>query len=153
MQKKTVGLGLFSVVSGIVILIMSNSIRDFAAVGVGAKFFPRIAGFGFIGLGCLLVYQNRDVLLLRTQPNTVRQTVSLSPAFTLVLLVLYITLIPLLGYILASSLYLYGQILILNQGNKQRHLRYGMISILSAVLTYLLFVKVFSVMIPAGILG
>ncbi|MFA6633621.1 MAG: tripartite tricarboxylate transporter TctB family protein, partial [Kiritimatiellia bacterium] len=68
-------------------------------------------------------------------------------------LILYLALIPILGYIIASTLYIFGQILILNRSNKQHYLRYATISIFSAVLTYLLFVKVFSVMIPAGILG
>lgn len=154
MNKKTIGLGFFSIALGIAILIMSNDIRDFAAVGVGAKFFPRIAAAGFMILGALLVYQNRTLLFVRSHSETASMKgSSLSPLLTLAILILYLALIPILGYIIASTLYIFGQILILNRGNKQHYLRYATISIISAVLTYLLFVKVFSVMIPAGILG
>ena len=153
MDKKTIGLGFFSIALGIAILIMSNDIRDFAAVGVGAKFFPRIAAVGFMILGSLLVYQNRTILFVRANSQRPRKSVPLSPGLTLALLILYLALIPFLGYIIASSFYIFGQILILNRGSKQYYLRYALISIISAVVTYLLFVKVFSVMIPAGILG
>lgn len=153
MNKKTIGLGFFSIALGIAILIMSNDIRDFAAVGVGAKFFPRIAAVGFMILGSLLVYQNRTILFVRAQSETIKKNTSLSPFLTLALLILYLALIPLAGYIIASSLYIFGQILVLNRGSKQHYLRYALLSIISAVVTYLLFVKVFSVMIPAGILG
>ena len=153
MNKKTFGLGFFSIALGIAILIMSNDIRDFAAVGVGAKFFPRIAAVGFMILGTLLVYQNRAMLSVRSHSETTMKGASFSPVLTLAILILYLALIPILGYIIASTLYIFGQILILNRGNKQHYLRYAVISIISAVLTYLLFVKVFSVMIPAGILG
>jgi len=133
---------------------MSNGIRDFAAVGVGAKFFPRIAAVGFMILGSLLVYQNRAMLFGRSHSqNTTLKRASLSPLLTLAILVLYLALIPILGYIIASILYIFGQILILNRGNKHQYLRYAVISIISATGTYLLFVKVFNVMIPAGILG
>mgnify|MGYP000852030569 CR=1 FL=1 len=153
MNKKTIGLGFFSIALGIAILIMSNDIRDFAAVGVGAKFFPRIAAVGFMILGSLLVYQNRTLLFVRTHSESNVKGAFLPPVLTLAILILYLALIPILGYIIASSLYIFGQILILNRGNKQRYLRYAIISAISAVATYLLFVKVFSVMIPAGILG
>ena len=154
MNKKTIGLGFFSIALGIAILIMSNGIRDFAAVGVGAKFFPRIAAVGFMILGSLLVYQNRTMLLRRSPSETATaKEASLSPVLTLAILVLYLALIPIVGYIIASTLYIFGQILILNRGNKHHYLRYAIIAIISATTTYLLFVKVFNVMIPAGILG
>lgn len=153
MQKKTVGLGLFSITLGFAILILSKDIRDFASVGVGAKFFPRIAAVGFMILGVLLVYQNRTILFVREKAQITKKDVSPAPLLTLGLLILYVALVPPLGYIIASSLYIFGQILVLNRGNKQRYLHYGLIAIISAVVTYLIFVKVFGVMIPSGILG
>jgi putative tricarboxylic transport membrane protein len=153
MNKKTIGLGFFSITLGIAILIMSNGIRDFAAVGVGAKFFPRIAAVGFMILGALLVYQNRSAIFVRAVNQDAKKAISFAPFVTLGLLILYLALIPLLGYIVASTLYIFCQIIVLNRGNKQRYVQYALISIVCSAIIYLLFVKVFTVMIPSGILG
>lgn len=156
MNKKTIGLGVFSIFLGIAILLLSTSIKDFAAVGVGAKFFPRIAAVGFLLLGVILMYQGRRILVLGSSiPNENESTTQSwrAPLLSMVLLAIYVVLIPLLGFIFSSFLYVFLQILILNRGRKYHLLRYFIISAASSIVIYILFVRVFSVMIPAGLLG
>jgi putative tricarboxylic transport membrane protein len=156
MNKKNIGLGVFSIAFGIGMLLLSNGIRDFAAVGVGAKFFPRIAGVGFILIGALLVLQQRSALADGTsseKATSYDRSANLSVVLSMGLLTLYLILVPRLGYIISSTIYIFGQTLILNRGAKPHYLRFALIAIISAGVTYILFVKVFRVMIPAGIFG
>jgi len=104
-------------------------------------------------LGALLVYQNRSAIFVRAVNQDAKKAISFAPFVTLGLLILYLALIPLLGYIVASTLYIFCQIIVLNRGNKQRYVQYALISIVCSAIIYLLFVKVFTVMIPSGILG
>lgn len=158
MNRKTVGLGVFSILFGIFILILSRGIRDFAAVGVGAKFFPRIAGLGFIVLGSIFLFGQIQLhLQQRGQANTGSKAVftwTINPAvFSMILLVLYVAAISTLGYIISSVIYIYLQIIILNRGKKIHHLRYAVTAVVSSLASYFLFVRIFGVMIPAGLLG
>lgn len=156
MNKKTIGLGVFSIFLGIAIFLLSTSIKDFAAVGVGAKFFPRIAAVGFLLLGVILMYQGRKIVLLGGSTPNENETTAQSwkaPLLSMALLAIYVVLIPLLGFIFSSFLYVFLQILILNRGGKYHLLRYLIISAVGSVIIYILFVRVFSVMIPAGLLG
>ncbi|MDN5334292.1 MAG: putative tricarboxylic transport rane protein [Sphaerochaeta sp.] len=158
MNRKSLGLGVFSILLGIFILILSLSIRDFAAVGVGAKFFPRIASLGFIILGLIFIAEQ---VRIQIQTNTHNESAkiphfsfSINPAvFSMLLLVVYVAAISVLGYIISSVIYIYFQILILNRGKTVHHLRFVMIAVVSSATSYFLFVRIFGVMIPAGLLG
>ena len=57
------------------------------------------------------------------------------------------------GFIVCSSLYVFFQILILSKGMKRNYPAFAVVSIAASVSAYFLFVRVFQVMIPAGILG
>nr|WP_321262228.1 tripartite tricarboxylate transporter TctB family protein [uncultured Sphaerochaeta sp.] len=158
MNRKTLGLGVFSILFGILIFLLSLDIRDFAAVGVGAKFFPRIASLGFIILGLIFI---AGQVRIQIQMNTYKEstekpqfTFSINPAvFSMLLLVVYVAAISVLGYIISSVIYIYFQILILNRGKTMHHLRFVMIAVVSSATSYFLFVRIFGVMITAGLLG
>lgn len=160
MNRKTFGLGVFSILFGIFILVLSRNIRDFAAVGVGAKFFPRIAGIGFIILGLIFIAGQLKLFIQlkgKTESaETVRWTslFTINPAvFSMVLLIGYVAAISILGYIISSVFYIYLQIIILNRGKPMHHIRYAIIAVVSSLASYFLFVRIFGVMIPAGLLG
>lgn len=158
MNRKTLGLGVFSILFGIFIFILSLSIRDFAAVGVGAKFFPRIASLGFVILGLIFIAEQIRVRIqmnAHDNPSEKPQfTFTINPAvFSMLLLVGYVAAISFLGYIISSVIYIYFQILILNRRKPMHHLRYVIIAVISSATSYFLFVRIFGVMIPAGLLG
>ncbi|MGB4406522.1 MAG: tripartite tricarboxylate transporter TctB family protein [Sphaerochaeta sp.] len=158
MSKKNIGLGIFVIVLGIAMYLASFGIKDFAAVGVGATFFPRLASIGFVILGTLLIIQ----VLKQPQPvananppsvGTVPRKNTYSVILSLCLLIVFLALLETLGYVICSTLYIFFQILILTPEKKKKYLLYGTISALSSLSTYLLFARVFQVMIPNGILG
>lgn len=158
MNRKNLGLGIFSILFGIFLFIISLSIRDFAAVGVGAKFFPRIASLGFIILGLIFIAEQvRIQIQMNAHNESARKpqfTFSINPAvFSMLLLVVYVAAISVLGYIISSVIYIYFQILILNRGKTIHHLRFVLIAVISSATSYFLFVRIFGVMIPAGLLG
>ncbi|MDT4763091.1 tripartite tricarboxylate transporter TctB family protein [Sphaerochaeta sp. PS] len=152
MHKKNIGLGAFSIILGVAMYLASFGIRDFAAVGVGATFFPRLASLGFVILGALLILQVlRGPKPLPEAKSPTKRNYSI--VLSMVLLVIFLALLESLGYIICSALYIFFQILILAPEKKKNYVLYGIISVISSLATYLLFVRVFQVMIPSGILG
>ncbi|MDD4573399.1 MAG: tripartite tricarboxylate transporter TctB family protein [Sphaerochaeta sp.] len=158
MNKKNFGLGVFVIALGFAMFLASLGIKDFAAVGVGATFFPRLASMGFVILGVLLIIQVlRKPEAADREANSSEVTDTRKKNFSIVqsivLIALFLTLLETLGYIICSALYIFFQILVLANEKKKRYVLYGIISVISSLTTYLLFVRVFQVMIPRGILG
>jgi len=158
MNKKNFGLGLFIIILGIAMYVASFGIKDFSAVGVGATFFPRLASLGFVILGTLLIVQVlRQPKAVATTPASSEITNPPKKKYSVILsmglLIVFLALLEPLGYIICSALYIFFQILILTHEKKKKYVLYGIISVISSLTTYLLFVRVFQVMIPSGILG
>ena len=145
---------------GGVLLWACQGVKDFAAVGVGAAFLPTIAAWLFIVLGAVML-----IVALRTAPPKSRSGLE-NPApaatafggvsavlLTFVLMCLYVGLMDMVGFILSSIAYIFLQTLILTKGAPRQFLLFGILAVTTSAATYYLFVKVFQVMIPAGMLG
>lgn len=145
---------------GALLLWASLGVKDFAAVGVGAAFLPKIAAWLFIFLGAVML-----IVGLRTAPTKPKPKSAPSSDTTavkggagavlmsFVLMCLFIGLMEKLGFILTAMAYIFAQTLLLTKGAPRKYLQFGLLALLTSVGTYYLFVKVFQVMIPAGILG
>lgn len=150
-------MGIFTIALGAAIYAASFGIRDFAAVGVGATFFPRLASIGFVILGAILTVQaiKAPKAVAATAPVSSEGTSSSKKNFSVLysmgLFIVYLALMQTLGYIVCSALYIFIQTLILKPRSQKRYILYGIIAVISSLTTYLLFVRVFGVMMPTGI--
>lgn len=72
---------------------------------------------------------------------------------TLAAMAIYIFLIPIIGFLITTAIYLFVQMLILCHKTKIRIALFAVISVVSSVLIYYLFRNVFFVMLPTGIIG
>lgn len=72
---------------------------------------------------------------------------------TLAAMAIYIFLIPIIGFLITTIVYLFVQMLILCHKTKRRMVLFAVISVVSSVLIYYLFRNVFYVMLPTGIIG
>ncbi|QHJ70111.1 tripartite tricarboxylate transporter TctB family protein [Planococcus halotolerans] len=72
---------------------------------------------------------------------------------TLAAMAIYIFLIPIIGFLITTTVYLFVQMLILCHKTKIRMVLFAVISVVSSVLIYYLFRNVFFVMLPTGIIG
>jgi hypothetical protein len=66
---------------------------------------------------------------------------------------LYALLITKVGFLITTTVYLFIQINILSPKQSRKHLMFAIISVVASVVIYYIFVKVFNLMLPAGILG
>ena len=72
---------------------------------------------------------------------------------TLVFIAIYIWLMKPLGFILSTMIYLFAQIMLIAPSEKRKPVFILILSVLVSVALYAVFVKGFSVMLPAGILS
>ena len=138
----------------------SFGIKSVALNLIKADFFPRLDAALLLVLGVILVVSG-FLKAKQAQPEA-GETVpfwkndgTISMLETLVLLVLYIGLMKPLGFVITTVFYLIAQMYTLTPREKRtkRNLAlFVVISLITSLAIYLLFTKVFYLMLPAGIL-
>jgi|GEM_PF-1029702 hypothetical protein len=125
------------------------------ALGIDSGFVPR---FLAICLACTCVpilYRGIRELSQRPPPSSpdVQRGGGLLILATFLLVAMYIGLLEKIGFLLMTSVYLVGQFSILAGRGHRRPVIFVVAAILVSVAIYYTFVKVFNLMLPAGILG
>lgn len=153
--------GIFLIVLAIGLFILSFGIKSVALNLIKADFFPRLCAALFLILGLI----QTGVGLAEAKKYAPDQEEAALPFWkddrtvsmleTLALIMFYILMMKPVGFAISTFLYLVAQMYVLTPKEKRTRCNvvlFVVISLISASLIYLLFVKVFYLMLPAGIL-
>lgn len=154
-KKRELALGLVMLGAGLLYLLFTYQLPRRGAID--SAFVPYVLGFAMCALGAMQVVAARrlagaaagnggdETAAGRIDQATVLRTVGL--------IVAYVALIDLLGFPVATALYLYVQFLVLNPaGHRPPHWLYATIAIISAAVIHVTFRYGFDLMLPAGLL-
>ena len=139
----------------------SLDIRDFASVGVGASFVPRLIAGLFLLLGlALTITGSRSTIESTYAESDDPSSDTEDPIFggplavtiTVLLMCGYVFIMQTLGFVIASIGYVFLQTLVLTKNAEKRYVLFLVTSILSTIAAYYLFVVVFGISLPAGLL-
>jgi putative tricarboxylic transport membrane protein len=156
--------------------VSSFGIKQLTHSRIGSQFLPQVVSIGIFLLSLILLYQGikqmkaiKKVEALDTKNIDEKQVVTaenvvikeqhedpkqyLGVVITLGLIIIYVALLPYLGFILASIAYLFTQMCLLAHKSKRKYWLFLVISIMVSVSVYYLFKNVLYLMLPAGILG
>lgn len=148
----------------IVLYAASFDIKEFITTRVGASFLPRLTAALFAILGGLLVlgsFRCASPVESVSERKDQKEFAAEEKVFgglpavflSIILMCIYVGLMDSVGFILTSIGYIFLQILVLKKDVKPKYLLFILVSVIFPIIVYFLFVKVFKVMIPAGILG
>ncbi len=152
----------WDLVSGIFLLALaallyagSTRVQSIAVTTFGAGFFPAIVA-GLLAVVSVPIIiaglrKARGGAAADKAPEEKPRTWGVLATFGI--MILYAALLPKVGFIIMTVLYLFAQMLILAPKSKHNYALVGVISVVSSVVIYYTFVKVFQLMLPAGILG
>lgn len=153
--------GIFLILLAAGLFIASFSIRSVALNLIKADFFPRLCAGLFLILGIIQtgigLSQAKEY-----QPGLDEATLpfwkddrTVSMLETLVLITVYVLLLKPVGFVVSTFIYLIAQMYVLtpkDKRTKRNIVLFIVISLIASLAIYLLFVKVFYLMLPAGIL-
>lgn len=139
-------------IAGIALWISAQGIEAGAAMGQGGDFMPKLCAVIWVILSGLLL-----VTGIFGKGAEEKAAGGNTRAFfmTLALLFFYVLLLKPVGFVITSSLYMFAQMVLFVPKeliNKKRLVLFAAISIILPILVNLLFVNVFSLILPAGIL-
>ena len=140
--------------ASLILFIMTFFMRRLTVLSVGPEFMPRIVFGMMMVLG--LVVAAEGLKNCRTaaadealEPKPRNKTALL----TLLLIMIYIACLKQIGFLITTAAYLFFQIMILAPKENRRPLQFLIIAVLSSSIIYYLFLNVFQLLLPAGILG
>jgi len=157
--------GGFLILFGMVVLLSSQNIKRMAGVSVGSDFFPKIAAVMLIAFGVIIITsfiwnRNRrtDISNTTQAPEADEAMVEVgsdwkAPLISAILLTFYVGLLGKVGFLIMTILYLFMQITVLAPKKKRNYVLFGGIAVGVTLIVYFLFVRILSVMLPAGLLG
>lgn len=177
MQNRDRGLGIFVSLFGLGVFVLSFTVKTRTVLTIGPGFMPRIIGAILLLLGVVLTLQTfrkkretekkseekseknskvsdqrskaEDALVSRISRNQKFPVVA-----TFVLLILYVGLLEVLGFTLATVCYLALQFLVLaEERTRKRALLYVLASLVCSAVITVIFGYFLRLYLPQGILG
>ncbi len=159
-RKRDLYLGIGFLLFSIGVWIASFSIKHLVVARIGSAFVPQLAATLLALLSITLILQ----AIFQAPASTSRQgklTEQDAEAaskrkkrvrLTFLLILFYLVLLEPVGFLITTTLYLFFQFWVLSRRQPNLPL-YGIIAISTSIIIYYLFVKVFVLFLPAGILG
>lgn len=145
------------VLAAIGLFVISGDIQDFTNSNIDAAFLPRIAAGLLLVLGLVTILSGRRMSTEEVSELTVEQQQAPSGLpyvlASIGLLLLYVALLDDVGFVICSIVYVFVQVILLTKQETKRWIVFSVVSLVVPVVIYLLFVNVFEVMVPAGLLG
>jgi len=139
----------------------SQDVKDFGSIGVGSAFVPKLTAalFLLVGLATLGSLWKADSGRQAVAEPDAEESSEQAPggipavALSVVLMVAYVSALDWLGFLLASAIYAFAQMMILCKERQRRYLSCVLAAVIPAVAFYFLFVELFDIGLPAGVLG
>jgi putative tricarboxylic transport membrane protein len=161
--------GLFLLVVSVLMFVATFSFEALTTTRVGPDFMPKIIA-GLIAVFSILIVvsgfnklkaiknvdASTDVVIDKNAENfdMEEEKASYTPVLmTLGIMVGYILLMPYIGFLIMTALYLFVQMMILSHKTNRKNGLFIIISVISSVTIYYVFKSIFYVMLPTGILG
>ena len=141
---------------------LTFTFREFASFGgysVSAKLIPRMLGIAL----CICTAFNVQFSIMRARSKTQEGKKQHDPAMirddtirgclTFGLMVFYVSLLHLVGFLIMSAIYVFFQILLFSKKEQQNYLVSAVVAIVSSAFVYYLFLYGFRMMLPVGLLA
>ncbi|WHH57629.1 tripartite tricarboxylate transporter TctB family protein [Petroclostridium sp. X23] len=148
--------GAFMLLVAVGIFSASFSIKMLTVSRIGAAFIPQLISGGIALLSVIIIINSVKKLKMAgdVQEDEEQEPIrGFSVLGTIAILILYIALLESIGFIIMTAAYLFAQFTILADKSQRKLPMFAIIAVVIAVAVYYLFVSVFSLMLPPGILG
>jgi hypothetical protein len=142
---------------GLVYFVMAFSIRQYGDAVLDSRFLPLLLGclliaFGTVKLvGSIRQSFHKDGGINSEPPE--ESGSSRHVMLTLILMIAYAFTMKPLGFLISTSAYMFLQTIILFPNKKKNYIIMISVSLIFSIAVYLVFVRIFSLVLPRGILG
>lgn len=162
--RKDLYTGIFFILFAVFLYAQSYAIKMSKADALGPQFFPRLVAVAITILAVVLILKSIAAIKAEKaeaadKPAEASKGIPWNAPLllTMALLIGYFLLVDKVGFIILTTIYLFCQMFLLLPKGSIKNMKYlivvAAVSIVIPVGIYMLFYKVFSIFLPAGILG
>lgn len=145
-------LSMILLIAGIALWFASQNIEVGAAMGRGGDFMPKLCSTVWVLISALLLISN----ITMKDEGEKTEGINLKGFFaTLILLFIYVFMLKPVGFVISSIVYMLIQMLLFVPAvyrTKKNYILFVILSVIVPVAVNALFVNVFSLILPTGIL-
>ena len=160
--------GFFLLIVSVAMFVATFSFEALTVSKVGPDFMPKIIASMMLIFSIIIIANGLKKAKIRNENTDAYQKIKeedmesvtqgekknlLTVMTTLGLMIGYFVLIPILGFLLMTALYLFLQMLLLSHKSNRKIWFFAILSIATSALIYYVFRSVFYVMLPTGIIG
>lgn len=159
--------GLFLLIVSVIIFFTAFSFEALTTSRVGPAFMPQIIAIIMAVFSIIIAVNGFKKSKAANEENDVVEPVkdkeeelivtekkSYKPVLiTLVLMIAYIALLPYIGFLIMTAVYMFLQMLVLSHITNRKIWLFLLISVVTSAAIYYLFRNVFYVMLPTGIIS
>ena len=143
---------------GIVLFCLTFTINEMTISGIGAESMPRLVAIAFGMSGIILISTGIRAKVLpapeaSSKKNDKAANGHLLVGLNILLFLVYLYALEDIGFLLTTPVYLFLQMVLLSGPGETRPGLFALVSIITALGSYYLFLKAFQIILPAGILG
>ena len=148
-------LGIFLLALGIFYTVFAQQIKTRPKLTpsyAGARVFPTLLGILLIILSVCMIFQSiRKMKTMQVSDSKKMSKVDLfSILLTFAAMVLYIIILPYLGFIISTIIFLFGQITILAPKDKRNYLLFAIVAVVFTIIAFIAFRIGLSQLLPRG---
>lgn len=147
--------GIFLFVFSVALFIGAQNVKTLSISSVGSGTFPSFIAVILAIVSIAIIVGGAKKA---SGPDEKQKQVEGKPRMwavvaTFTIMAAYALLMPIVGFVITTAGYLFAQMYIMAAKEHQRPIVFGIVSVVTSVSVYYLFVLVFNLMLPAGILG
>jgi putative tricarboxylic transport membrane protein len=155
--------GVFLLILSIALFIGSFGVKRLTISSIGSGFVPKVVAV-LLAMVSIAIIRHGIIAARKKAPAEKSKKTQCAPEETeklhvkgllgtLGLITIYIAAMAPIGFLITTAVYLFLQITVLATKEQRKYPLFIIISILTSLSVYFTFVKVFHLMLPAGILG
>ncbi len=154
--------GIFLFMFSIALFIGAQNVKTLAVSSIGSGFFPSVVAVLLAATSIPIILGGIKEARKKSEParkqEGEREKEKTRPRTwavlaTFAVMTAYAAVMPIAGFMISTAVYLFLQMNIMAVKERRRQGIFACTSVITAVAVYYLFVKVFHLMLPAGILG
>lgn len=162
LKNKNIQSGIFLLLVSVVMFVATLSFKQLTTSQVGPAFMPQIisALIGLMSIAIIIEGYRKVKSGTKGDPDEEGEEVqgnakeiSYRPVIqSFVLMAIYVAVMPVVGFLITTMLYMFLQMMILSSKPERRWLLFAIVSVVASSVIYYVFRNVFYIMLPSGLL-
>jgi putative tricarboxylic transport membrane protein len=162
LKNKNIQSGIFLLLVSVVMFAATLSFKQLTASQVGPAFMPQIIAvlIGLMSIAIIIEGYRKVKSGTEDDPEEEGEEaegnakeVSYRPVIqSFVLMAAYVAVMPIVGFLITTIVYMFMQMMILSSKPERRWLLFAVVSVVATSIIYYVFRNVFYIMLPSGLL-